>query len=75
MSIPSSGRAMPSPIPTRSPIGFAVISEESRLNAVVTADVVPYTPAGSEEITMLCFPIRPQAYELVSLGCCDKPQT
>jgi hypothetical protein len=33
--------------------------EESRLDAVVAADVVPYTPATSKAITILYFPIRP----------------
>ncbi len=44
-----------------------------RVDAVVAANVVPYTPAGSEATTMLCSPIRPQVYEFVSLGFCEKP--
>ena len=58
MSIPSSGLAMPPSIPTRSPIQICS-REASRLDAVVAADIVPYTPAWSEAITMLCSPIQP----------------
>ena len=58
MSIPSSGLAMPPLIPSRSPIQICG-REASRLDAVVVADIVPYTPAWSEAITMLCSLIRP----------------
>lgn len=41
---------------------------------MVAADVgLPYTPAESEAMTMLCSPIQPQVYEFVSLRFCEMP--